>query len=80
MRTDTVDDVRHISFVCSDNTDMLGTFTKVNIVAVNVDRVVELVINAVAPGHLHQLSLVMAEGDPIPPTVGLGEEEEISKV
>ena len=80
MRSYSVDYVRHVSLIRPDDPDMLGTITEVNVVGVNTNWIVELVVVIVAPGHFHQLCLLMAEGDTIPLAVVLGQGEDVAEV
>ena len=80
MSTNTVHDVRHIPPTRPYDADMLSILTEPNTVVINTYWVVLLLVNVDVLGDPHQLGLVMAEGDPVLPTVVLGEKEDVTKV
>ena len=72
--------MRHITIIGPYNTDMLGSITEANTVVLNTDWVEQLVVPVVPIGDLQQLGLVVAEGDPVLPTVVLGDGKDVTQV
>ena len=79
MCTNTVHDVRHIPPTRPHYTDMLSILTETDTMVFNTYWVVLLLVNVDVLGDHQQLGLVVAEGDPVLPTVVLGEKEDVTK-